>query len=162
MKSTSPESDAGQETLDPVLHAELARCKKFELVFVSTGQLQEWTGRARWKAEEKLPLAFFQKLREELGCDAVLFCRLSHYRPYAPLQIGWNLKLVDSEEPRIWWSVDELFDAGEPATARAAQRFYRKTSAEDGASSDAATVLASPRRFGQFAIHAVLATLPER
>ena len=55
-----------------MLVAELGRARQFELVSVSADVLRLLTGRNSWSGEEKLPLDFFDKLKEKLGVDAVL------------------------------------------------------------------------------------------
>ena len=74
-------------------------------------------------AGKHLPADFLAFLRREYGCDAVLFTELTAYRAYAPLAVGWRLKLVDAGSGQIIWSADELFDAAHPGVGRAAQRF---------------------------------------
>jgi hypothetical protein len=105
------------------LAAELAKTKAFELVVITPQQLRQWTGRPGWTPEEKLPEKFFDRLRESAGCDGVLFCQLTLYRPYKPIAIGWNMRLVGIQGLKSWWSIDEVFDAGSPAVVNAARRY---------------------------------------
>jgi hypothetical protein len=157
-----PEGKAGQAALEPVLRAELTKCRIFELVFISPEQLKDRTGQEQWTAEESLPPDFFQHLTADFGCDAILFSRLTHFRAYSPLLIGWNLKLVESEEPRIQWSVDEVFDAGHQSVAAAARNYSKASFHDSRPPADGQTILLSPQRFGQYSLDAVLATLPTR
>src|SRR5207247_8592084 len=92
-----PASTAGRETLQSSLYLELSKCQAFELAYVSPAQLQHWTGRKDWRADEKLPSSFFAQLREQSGCDAVLFCQMTQYRHYKTLVIGWQFILVDAK-----------------------------------------------------------------
>jgi hypothetical protein len=154
--------EAGLETLEPVLHSELSKCDLFELTFISPEKMRQWTGQSRWAAEERLPQDFFQRLQQEVGCNAVLFSRLTRFQAYAPLQTGWNLKLVESANPRIWWSADEVFDAGQPAVAEEARQYAADNLRDGRPLSDSASILMSPARFGQYSISIVLGTLPKR
>ena len=156
------EAEFGGESLAPVLLAELAKAQRFELVSISAEQLRRITGRSHWTTDERLPWNFFERLREASGCDGVLFCRLTHYRAYQPLLIGWHLQLLDATEPRVLWSADEVFDASNPAVARAAQRYAQGDPEAFTVRADAAVVLQSPRRFGQYSASALAATLPMR
>jgi len=149
----------GRESLGPVLVEELGRARLFEVVVISPEELRAITGRSAWSGEEKLPLDFFERLREKLGLDAVLFARLTQYRAYEPLSVGWRLKLLDTEEPRIVWAVDEVFDSRVPGVAAAARRFAAHLPAAGGEAED---VLSSPRRFGRYTASAVFATIPGR
>src|SRR5690349_5435261 len=116
-----PALEAGVENLETVWRAELSKCDLFELTFVPTEKIRQWTGQRAWSAEEKLPRDFFARLHEELGCDAVLFSRLTVYRAYVPLQVGWSFKLVQTDKPQIDWAADEVFDAGQPTVAAEAR-----------------------------------------
>ena len=153
---------AGREALEPVLWAELNKIMRFELQPVTPAQLLHWTGRPAWSTQDRLPRGFFDKLKEESGCDAVLFAQLNNYRAYAPLAVGWNLKLVDGQPSPILWSVDETFDAGDPQVANSARRYAQQAEQDPRPLSDSLSVLASPRRFAQYALSALLATLPDR
>jgi hypothetical protein len=152
----------GREALWPVLIAELGRVRRFELVSVSSDELRLMTGRNAWSGEEKLPLDFFDNLKEKLGVDAVLFSRLTQYRAYEPLAVGWRLKLFDAAEPQVLWAVDEVFDARVPEVAAAARRYAQQHPDSGPSLQDSQGVLLSPRRFGRYAASAVVATLPGR
>jgi hypothetical protein len=149
----------GRDTLGPVLMNELGKARQFELVPVTGDELRILTGREAWTGEEKLPLDFFDRLKERLGVDAVLFARLTQYQAYQPLKVGWRVKLLETEEPRVLWAVDEVFDARMPSVAAAARRFARHQE-ESGAWGDADEVLSSPRRFGEYSANAVVGTMP--
>jgi len=158
----SSELEFGRETLWPVLLDELGRARQFELVSVSPEALRVLTGRSDWSSEDSLPLDFFDRLKDSLNADAVLFCRLTQYRAYEPLTIGWRLKLLDSDEPRILWAVDEVFDARTPEVAAAARRYAKEHPDSAPSVHDSHSVLLSPRRFGQYTASAVVETMPGR
>lgn len=160
--TADPALEAGLVPLEPVLRSELAKCDLFELVFVPAEQMRRWTGQRNWTAEETLPVDFFKRLQEEYGCNAVLFSRLTRYQAYAPLQMGWNLKLIESENPRIRWAVDEVFDAGQAAVADEAKRYAAHNLSDGRPLADGGSILMSPTRFGQYSISSVLGTLPKR
>jgi len=147
----------GRDALGPLLANELARARAFELVVVTPEQLRGLTGRNTWTGEERLPLNFFETLKDRLGVDGVLFARLTQYRPYEPLSIGWRVKLIEAEEPRVLWAVDEVFDARVPGVAAAARRYAR---AHPGAAGDVDGVLSSARQFGLYTASALVSTLP--
>ena len=152
----------GRESLGFVLLNELGRSRQFELVTVPPDELRLLTGRSGWSGEEKLPADFFEKLKDKLSVDAVLFCRLTQYRPYEPLAVGWSLKLLDAEVPRILWAVDEVFDARVAQVAAAARRYAREHPEAVPSLYDSQNVLHSPRRFGQYTVSAVVGTMPGR
>lgn len=155
-------SDAGRLTLQPIIAAELGKTKQFELIHLTRAQLQQWTGRPEWTAENPIAPETLGRLREETAAEAVLFSRLTHYRPYPPLAVGWNLKLVSLHDARILWAIDEVFDAGDPTVATAARHYYRQHHADSSSLADSRSMLISPGRFARYAAHATFASLPVR
>jgi hypothetical protein len=154
--------DFARDSLWPVLLGELGRSRQFEVVTVPPEELRLLTGRSGWSGEEKLPVDFFEIMKDKLGVDAVLFCRLTQYRAYQPLAVGWRLKLLDAEVPRILWTVDEVFDAGVAEVAAAARRYANEHPEAVPSLQDSQSVLLSPRRFGQYTASAIVGTMPGR
>lgn len=161
-ETTGSDLPEGCETLTPVLWEQLVKTRKFEVVAVAAAKLRSRTGQAHWTGTENLPPDFFAFLRREYGCDAVLFTELTAYRAYAPLAVGWRLKLVDARSGQILWSADELFDAARPSVSHAAQRFEQKKSLVPFYYQENWVAINSPRRFGSYSAAALLETLPER
>lgn len=151
----------GRDALQPLYHSELIRAARFETVAVSPEQCRQWTGRSTWSGQETLPRDFFERLREMTGCDAVLFCQLTRYRPYPPVAIGWRMQLVGVSPLRVWWAMDELFSSGDAVVSDAARSYYR-THFAPPTGSDPDSILATPRRFGQFTLALVTESLPTR
>jgi hypothetical protein len=152
----------GRDALEPILHDELAKLRRFELAPVSAQKLQARFGYAGWDCEAALPRDLFGWLSAECGCDAVLFVRLTTFRAYAPLAVGWRLRLVDVRTSATLWAGDEVFDGAEPAV-QAAARHYQLAELQDAARCpDPWVIRNSPRQFGQYAAAQLLATLPGR
>ena len=164
MSSLTEDADTafGCDALSPILMSELNRVRKFELVVVSTDEMRLLSGRAVWNPEDKLPVEFFERLKDKYGVDAVLFSRLTLYRVYEPLAIGWRLKLIDADEPHILWAVDELFDSRVPTVAAAAVRYAQDNPDTGSSLLDSRSVLMSARRFGEYTVNAVVQTIPGR
>ncbi len=156
------DAEAGRELLQTILAEELGKTRKCELINVSPDKLRQYTGRKSWTGEEQLPANFFKTLRDELGCDAVLFCRVTQFQAYPPLAVGLSLKLVEAETAKLLWAVDEVFDAGEPTVVNAARRYQQAREPLPAALADSRVILISPRGFSRYAASSLLATLPER
>jgi hypothetical protein len=152
----------GCAELTPVLCEQLIRTKKFEVVTVDPSGMRRVTGRAGWTGTEELSSDLLAYLRREYGCDGVLFAELTSYRAYAPLAVGWRLKLVDVRSGQIIWAADELFDASQPAVAMAAQRFTDPTFTWPLEHRHTWLALNSPSQFGRYSAAAVAKTLPDR
>ena len=152
----------GCAALTPVLREQLLKTKKFEVVAVDPSCLRGGTGRPAWTGTETLPADFLAFLRREYGCDGVMFAELTTYRAYAPLAVGWRLKLVDARSGQVIWAADELFDARRPAVARGVQRFTEPGLALPFLHQDNWIAINSPGQFGSYAAATLLGTLPDR
>lgn len=153
---------AGRDELGPILDNQLIDTKKFEVIRISPAELQRETGQAYWVSGDALPANFFSVLRKNYGCDAVMFCQLTEFRPYPPLDMGWRLKLVDAKTRQILWAEDEQFNAGQPAVIAGAVRYQEADQNQFGRDSTGWLTLNSPRLFGQYALAEMFSTLPPR
>ena len=151
----------GREALQPVLLGELQKTKRFEVVTIAPQVLRARTGRAVWSAGDSFPTNFFASLREVSACDAVLFAELTEYRAYAPVAVGWRLKLVDARTGFTLWAGDELFDARRPEVAAGAKQ-HRSADRFPGETGSDWAVLHSPRWFAQYTVAQMFDTLPVR
>lgn len=161
-----PENDGslleGRQSLETVLLAELSKTRKFEVCPISSESVAHYSGKLSWAADEELPAQFFDWVRQVSACDAVLFTRLTEFRGYAPLAVGWQMRLVDARTRQTLWAVDEVFDAGQERV-RAAARQYGSAELRPGEGAwDDWLLLNSPRRFGQYAAAETLSNLPGR
>jgi hypothetical protein len=152
----------GREALEPVLRAELSKTRKFEVLNAEPELLRAATGRNDWTGEEALPGDFLRAVSGAYGCDAVLFCRLTVFRAYAPMAIGWRLRLVDTRTKNTIWAADEVFDAGKPGVISGARGFRLSDVLNPYGEKDNWAILHSPRQFGQYAAAKMLASLPKR
>lgn len=153
---------SGCATLQPVLMNELIKTKRFEVVASDADFVKNRTSREDWTAEEALPPEFFNVLRDSSGCDAVLFCRLTVFRPYPPMAVGWRLRLVDAQTRRTLWAADEVFDGGQPTVEDGARRHQLTQERGPGGAPDEWFVQNSPAKFGGYTAASLLATLPAR
>jgi hypothetical protein len=152
----------GSAALGPVLYDQLVKTKRFEVVSVDPASLRRGTGQSAWAGTETLPTDFLGFLRREYDCDGVLFAELTSYHAYAPLAIGWRLKLVDARSGQIIWAADEVFDATQPSVQRAAERFENQHIHWPFVHEENWQALNSPRQFGRYAIATLLGSLPGR
>jgi hypothetical protein len=152
----------GVDSLQPLLHSELIKAKRFEMIVVTPEQLQNWTGQRVWRSDEQLPPDFFDRLREETGCQGVLFDQLTRYQPYQPVAVGWKLTLVFNKEHQIYWAADEVFDAGDDEVANAARDYESRHVVTQSPIPDPNAILSSPSRFGQYTLYELLTTMPQR
>lgn len=160
--ASNSELAAGREALEPILRSELTKTRKFEVVSLSADALRSATGKSAWSGGEALPPDFLAKLRKISGAEAVLFCELTGYRAYTPLMMGWRLRLVNLQTGETLWAVDEVLDASQASVDRGVRRYERKTHADVSGAAGDWVAGNSPRRFGQYALATLFATLPEQ
>lgn len=160
--SSSEQMLHAQETLGSAVGDALSRSMAFEVVLIEPEALRRLTGRSDWRAQEPLPRALLDYLRQQKDCQAVIFAELSQFQAYGALQIGWKLKLVDSREAGVYWAADQIFDAGATSVAVAAKRFAQDHDSESSRGAGSQLILSSPRRFGAYTLSALFATLPSR
>jgi hypothetical protein len=166
--STEPgnsDMNLGRESLEPILQSEFDRLNVFEVIRVTPDQMRHFAGKADWSANEKLPQNFLSTIKQETGCDAILFSRLTRYHAYPPMAVGWNLKLVDATDGQVWWAADEMFDLADPRVVTSARRYqleHQKYYQANPELADSRTALVSPRRLAAYSAATLFATLPER
>lgn len=158
--SSAPEMADARDALQPIVGTELAKLRRFETVTVNAETLERQTGQKYWGCEEALPHNLLAWLRDAYGCDAVLFSRLTAFRGYAPLAVGWRMRLVDLATGTTLWAGDEVFDASQPAVQAGARRYQLAGRQACGPAPDEWIIENSPRRFGQYAAAQLLGTLP--
>ncbi len=159
---SSYDTTEGRALLEPVLTAELIKTKKFEVVPANADFLKIRTGHEDWGSEDTLPPEFFALIRESSGCDAVLFARLTVFRPYPPLMVGWRLRLVEAQTRKTIWAADEVFDAGQSEVENGARRHQLTQGRDPAGAPDVWFVQTSPSQFGGYTAATLFATLPAR
>jgi hypothetical protein len=152
----------GRVTLEPVLTSELMKTKRFEVVSADHAFLKNRSGHATWSGEETLPPDLLALLRENSACDAVMFARLTVFRAYPPLAVGWRLRLVDAQTGRTLWAADETFDGGEPSVSDGARRHQLLEERGPAGAPNEWFIENSPLKFGQYTAARLFATLPAR
>ena len=152
----------GRAVLQPILFGELMKTKKFEVVSADTAVLENRTRCAEWSDDKALPADLFTILRQTSACDAVLFARLTVFRPYPPLAVGWRLRLVDAKTRRTIWSADEIFDGGQPDVQNGARRHQLTAERDSYYAPDEWFMRNSPSKFAEYTAATLFATLPPR
>jgi hypothetical protein len=148
--------------LSAIFDEELQKLRRFEVVTVSEADLRRWIGRPRVSASETLPPDLLARIRTNLVADGVLFVRVHSFRPYPPVSLGWDARLVTVSTGQTLWSIDEAFDAGQADVARAARDYFRDHHTGPSELADPQADLRSPAHFTRYAAQAALATLPAR
>ena len=152
----------GRNHLEPILMEQLIKTKKFEVVAPDSDTLKARLTRSDWSSEEPLPPEFLAMLHQESGADAVLFSRLTVFRAYPPLAVGWRMRLVDARTGRALWAADEVFNSGELSVDNGARRHQLAEERVPSGAPDEWFIQNSPDKFGEYTAARLLATLPPR
>ncbi len=158
----SLELQTAGESLAPMVAEELQRSGRFEVVLVTPERLSGLTGQRELAMEHEIPTNALTRLKEAFACEAVLFTRVTQYRPYPPPAVGWRMKLVDCTTQGSIWAADEVFDSGESAVQNAARRYEATRSPAAPALADSRSILGSPGRFARYTLSALFGSLPSR
>jgi len=148
--------------LQQAFAAELGKQDQFEVVTVSPERVHQIFGFDQVTSVEPIASDEFERLVQEYGADAILFTDLTAYHPYRPLVMGVRCKLVESASVDILWSIDTVFDSGNPTVSTAARRYHLDESAPPYPLQNSSSILQSPLRYSKYVADAVFATLPER
>ena len=157
---TSPEIAQGRCALEPILREELIKARQFEVTPIDRDGLRNRTGQAAWNCAETLPPDLISWLAESSGCDAVFFCQLTVFRGYAPLAVGWRMRLVDVRTHNTLWAADEVFDSQRLDVQVGARRHQLAGRRNCQPAPDEWVIENSPRQFGQYAAAELLAGMP--
>jgi hypothetical protein len=148
--------------LQQAFAAELGKHDQFEVVTVTPERVHRTFGHDQVSSVEPISSDDFETLVRDYGADAVLFTDLTTYHPYRPLVMGVRCKLVETASVEILWSLDTVFDSGNPTVSTAARRYHLDESAPPYPLQNSSSILQSPLRYSKYVADAVFATLPER
>ena len=119
-------------------------------------------GKDAFSAGEPLPADLLTRIQSAHSADGVIFAQLASYRPFPPVAIGWELRLVTADQGGTLWSIDETFDASQAEVARSARDYFRGHHTGASELADPQSDLRSPSRFCRYTAQTVWQTLPKR
>jgi len=108
---------------------------------------------------EALTLPELAAIRDALGCDAVLFGRVSHFQPFPRMQIGLYLKLIHLRDGKLVWGVDHVWDTTDRTTELRIEEYFRHVVRSGYDPLGPELVFKSPRAFQRFVAWEVAGTL---
>ena len=99
------------------------------------------------------------KIRQALGCDALLIGVVTEYHPYPHLMIALRLKLIDLTDGQLVWAVEQVWDSTDRDTeARIKQYLKAEIRSARNTMSDGLVVV-SGLEFLKFVAYEVAVTL---
>ena len=155
-------AERGVPLIQQAFTEELSRARVFDVVTLTPNGLDTLVGVQALYADSRLPIEFISKIKEETGCQAVLFSELTTFRAYPPVAVGWKLHLFDLETEELVWAADEVFDAGQAAVANALRRHIREKLSPNNAAATQLLVLDSPREMARFSLGELIGTFTQK
>ena len=158
-----PDSDSTiLKFCDQVFYQELAQERIFEIIQLSTNDLQDLFGYKRLPSTGRLPANFLKRIEDQTGANGVLFVDLDSYKPFRPMSLGVRSKLVDLKTGEFMWAIDETFDAGHASVVVGASQFQEVAQVRALSDRTNGSVLHSPRNFTKYVASTIFSTLPKR
>lgn len=148
--------------LAKILEEELRKTHRFEVIKATPEELRRGFGKDAFSAGEPLPADLLTRIQSAHSADGVIFAQLASYRPFPPVAIGWELRLVTADQGGTLWSIDETFDASQAEVARSARDYFRGHNTGASELADPQSDLRSPSRFCRYTAQTVWQTLPKR
>ena len=148
--------------LAKILEEELRKTHRFEVIKATPEELRRGFGKDAFSAGEPLPADLLTRIQSAHSADGVIFAQLASYRPFPPVAIGWELRLVTADQGGTLWSIDETFDASQAEVARSARDYFRGHHTGASELADPQSDLRSPSRFCRYPAQTVWQTLPKR
>lgn len=147
---------------DQVFFQELAQERIFEIIQLSTENLQSLVGQKRLSSTGRLPANFLKIIEDYTGANGVLFIDLDSYKPFRPMTLGVRSKLIDLKTGEFMWAIDETFDAGHASVIVGASEYQEIAQVRALSQRTNGSVLHSPRIFTKYVASTIFSTLPKR
>ena len=85
---------------------------------------EQWRG-LEMKPDKTYSTHELVKMRNALGCDAVLSGAVTEYQPYPHQMMGIRLRLTDVKDGTLIWAVEHLWDSTDTESKYRASYFYK-------------------------------------
>lgn len=148
--------------LDKVFRQELQRMGRFETVVCNRDFLFEHMNLREISPAEPYPSELFNFSQNYFDADAILIVEITNYNPYQPISIGVKGRLIDIGSGETIWSVDEVFDSGNPHVQTAAGSFESSFERIGYPLNKGTSILKSPLRYSKYVAHEIFKTLPSK
>jgi len=111
---------------------------------------------------EAFSIAQLDEIRRALKCDAVLFGRMTDFKPYPKLQVGLFMKLMNLRSGELVWAIEHIWDSTDKVVEQRVNYFFDKEMRSGYGPHKGRLALISPRMFQKFVAWEVAKTIPSR
>jgi len=98
-------------------------------------------------------------MRKSLKCNGILIGTVTQYRPYPHMVLGLRLKLIDLRDGKVFWAVEQVWDAEDKATKERIKRYFHSQMQPEAGALGEQLVTVSSLQFLDFVAYEVAATL---
>ncbi|MBS3821156.1 MAG: hypothetical protein GVY16_04720 [Planctomycetes bacterium] len=130
-----------------LFHVDLIPAGRFELRDLDLSKREPYTIRE------------LAKIREDLHCDAVMFGRITSFKPYPSTQVGLYVRLMDLKDGRLVWAIDDVWDTTERETVARIQRYFFREMRETYQPVGDELAIMGTGAFQKFVSHEVVETI---
>ncbi|MFA6132717.1 MAG: hypothetical protein WC869_01720 [Phycisphaerae bacterium] len=107
-----------------------------------------------------LSLENISALRKLLGCDAVIYGRITTFRAHPHMQMGLRLRLVDLRTAKVVWGIDQIWDTSDKSLEDRIEDYFEDQVRDELEPLNWRLVLVSPLAMEGFVSYETAQTLP--
>jgi hypothetical protein len=67
----------------------------------------------------------FGEVQEALKCNAALLGTITHFQPFPHMAIGLRLKLIDLEDGKLLWALEQIWDTADKTTEKRIKKYFQ-------------------------------------
>ncbi len=67
----------------------------------------------------------FSEVQDALKCNAALLGTITHYQPFPHMAIGLKLKLIDLEDGKLLWALEQIWDTADKTTEKRIKKYFK-------------------------------------
>ncbi len=98
-------------------------------------------------------------VQDALQCNAALLGTITHYQPFPHMAIGLRLKLVDLEDGKLLWALEQIWDTADKSTEKCIKNYFKHQVRSGYAPLRAQVVTISTAKFVKFVAYEVSETM---
>jgi len=115
--------------------------------------------RLQLKDKPSYTIEELSRIYESLNQDALLFGKVTEYKPYPHLTVGLRLKLVSLRDARLVWGFEQIWDSENSTTERRIKKYLEKCMSSEGKTLQSELMSVSTKQFIKFAAYETASTL---
>ena len=107
----------------------------------------------------KYDIQKFSDVQDALKCNAALLGTITYYQPFPHMAIGLRLKLVDLDDGKLLWALEQIWDTADKTTEKCIKNYFQHQVRSGCAPLGEQVVTISTSKFVKFVAYEVSETL---